>query len=227
MPSRRHLRDLSGVRCRACWLRTELCVCGAIPKLTVTTKLVLLMHAAEVKSTSNTGRLAALAFEKAEIRVRGKKDQVMTTEGIVADGSRGLLLYPDDDAVLLNEEFVSGNPGPYTLIVPDGTWRQASKVARREPGLASIQRVKLPEGPPSKYKLRVAPQAHSLSTIEAIARTIGVLEGREHQEKLETLFRLFVTRSLWSRGMLPLSQCEGLIPPEAVEAHHLRSNGLL
>jgi DTW domain-containing protein YfiP len=39
-----------------------------------------------------------------------------------------LLFYPSEDAVELDKELVAQDQKPIQLIVPDGTWRQASKV---------------------------------------------------------------------------------------------------
>lgn len=212
MPSRRPSRTEAGLRCNSCWMRTALCVCAEIPALKTDVRLVLLIHSHELKSTTNTGRLAVRAFANAEIRVRGRHGSPMNNEGLVAAGHQGLFLYPSEDAIELSHDYIRSLRGPFSLIVPDGTWRQASKVARREPGLANIQRVKLPEGKPSEYLLRLAPSLHSLSTIEAIARAMGFLEGPETQAQLEKLFRTVVKRTLWSRGALKTAQCREFLP---------------
>lgn len=177
-------------------------------------RLVVLIHKLELKSTTNTGRLAVRSFRDAEIRVRGKLDEPMSGEGIVGPGHQGLFLYPSDDAIELSHEYVRSLQRPITLIVPDGTWRQASKVARREPALAGVPRVKLPPGKPSEYFLRVAPSQQSLSTIEAIARTMGFLENAEAQVQLEKIFQLVVKRTLYSRGALKLSECREFLPED-------------
>lgn len=205
-------------------MRTELCVCADIPKLQTTAHLVLIMHAAELKATTNTGRLAAQAFPYSEIRVRGRPGEPMSTQGIVAQGHQGLLLFPSDDAVELTADYVRSFNKPITLVVPDGTWGQAAKVVKREPDLAALPRVKLPPGPPSQYQLRIAPQIENLATIEAIARAMGVIDSREAQAALEKLLEIVVKRTLWSRGMLSLERCREFIPEAAIAAHKARSN---
>ena len=66
---------------------------------------------------------------------------------------------------------------PVVLIVPDGTWRQASKVKRRVPGLTGVPCVSVSGEARLRYRLRAEAHAHGLSTIEAIARAMGILEG--------------------------------------------------
>jgi DTW domain-containing protein YfiP len=107
----------------------------------------------------------------------------------------------------LNTGFVSKLAGPVTLIVPDGSWAQTRRIVRREPALAGIPHVTLRNGPPSEYRLRLQPADGRLCTLEAIARTIGILESRDAQARLEELLRVMVERTLWSRGVLAANQC--------------------
>lgn len=181
-------------------MRELLCVCPLVPRLELATRLVVVMHWREANTTTNTGRLAALALPNSEVRVRGVAGERDVTEGIVAPGRRTLLLFPGPDAVALEPGFSDRFPGPYTLVVPDGTWRQARKVATREPSLAGALRVQLEDAGDSAYRLRRAPRTGALSTMEAIARALGVLEGPHAQAPLEALFRVMVERSLASRG---------------------------
>lgn len=198
-------------------MRSELCVCAEIPRIETKVRLVLLAHFHELKSTTNTGRLASYAFPDSEIRVRGLPDAPMKTAGIVPEGSKGLLLYPSEDAIELSAEFVKSLGGaPITLVVPEGSWRQASKVVKREPGLASLPRIKLPVAKPSEYQLRTAPNEQALCTLEAVALAMRFLDGPEAEARLTRLFQLVVARTMWSRGLLPLEQCREHIPAEAV-----------
>lgn len=206
-----------GRRCKGCGMRPVLCVCGEIPKLETDVHLVVLVHAFELRSTTNTGLLAARAFPSHEVRVRGLKDAPMDTTGLVTRERQPLLLYPSADAEVLSPALVRRFERPITLIVPDGTWRQASKVAKREAWLEGVPRVKLPEGAPTGYHLRLAPGANCMSTLEAISRAMGVIEGPQAEDALARLFKLVVERTLWSRGQLPLAQCVESIPAAAIE----------
>ncbi len=110
---------------------------------------------------------------------------------------RPVLLFPFDDAIPLAS--LSSSGAPLALIVPDGTWRQASKVKNRVSGLLDVTSVSLPPGPRSSYRLRTESHPERVSTIEAIARALGVLEGAHVQIALEAIFRLMVERTLQSR----------------------------
>ena len=209
-------RILSEHRCPGCEIRKPLCFCSLIPRITLQTRLIVLMHSSEEVLTSNSARLAVKALTNSEVRVHGRKDDRMSTVGLIEAGRQSLLLYPSLDAAELNPEFVSNLKGPVNLIVPDSNWRQTQKFVRREPGLIGIQHVRLPEGQPSEYRLRSQPNSKSLCTLEAIARAVGLLESLAAQERLEFLLRVMVERTLWCRGMLTADKCTTAgIPLEA------------
>ena len=198
-------------RCAACSMKLALCVCAFRPTLHTRTRVVLLLHATEAHKTTNTGRLAV-----------GCLPNSRTVE--VADGARtspvvegepdALLLFPGADARPLRE--VAQEPRrPVTLMVPDGTWRQARKMRTRVPGLALLPCVTLPDAPATAYRLRVEGREGGLSTLEAIAWALELLEGPAVGEALRAFQRVFVERTLWSRGALAADDVTGGIPPDA------------
>lgn len=207
-------RFLGEDRCHRCFQRLEACLCADLPRLELKTKLTLIMHAAEYKSTTNTGRLLKLAIPGCEIHLRGEKEQRFAPLELGKENA--LFLYPTPESVELTPELAASLDGPVHLIVPDGTWRQAAKVYRREPCLRVARAVRLAPGALSRYHLRKAPQPHCLSTIEATARALGVLEGAAVQKTLEDLFLLMVKRTLETRT--PDSwRAKGLVRNEAGE----------
>jgi DTW domain-containing protein YfiP len=217
MPARRKSR----FRCSICRMRQTLCICAVLPRFQLETRIVVFMHCFEAKTTTNTARLACMALPNSEIRMRGRPHQPVSGEGLQQAGGSSLVLYPSETAVELTPEYVQSLKRPITLIVPDGSWRQAARTVRREPVLNGIPNVKLPAGPTSMFQLRRAPQPHFISTFESIARSIGVLEGAEQgpkiQEALEKAFSIMVERTMWTRGLISLEKCKYPIPPEALE----------
>jgi DTW domain-containing protein YfiP len=105
-----------------------------------------------------------------------------------------------------------------TLVVPDGTWRQAGKMCRRLPWMAGLRRVALPEGPPTEYRLRAEVVAGGLATAEAIARALGILEGPAVQGEIERVLRLMVERTLLTRGSIGRHEVSGGVPND-IMAH--------
>jgi DTW domain-containing protein len=196
-----------------------LCVCALIPRIETKTRLVLFIHRAEDRKPTNTGRLATQCLANSEVFLRGHEEH--PSAALPWDpASRPLFLFPHEDAIPLAD--VAACERPTTLIVPDGTWRQASKVRKRVPGLIDVPCVWLPPGAPSRYRLRAEAHEKGLATIEAIARAMGILEGPEVQRAIEHVFHVMVERTLWVRGTLATADVTGGLP-EGAERHDPRS----
>src|SRR5690606_1960692 len=61
-------------------------------------------------------------------------------------------------------------------VLLDGTWRKARRLLYLNPVLQQLPRVALPDGLISRYRLRKAPMAGALSTIEAGVHALQALE---------------------------------------------------
>jgi DTW domain-containing protein YfiP len=200
-------RKRYNVRCLVCQMRKEICICDCIEScrrsIETSTRIIILMHHRELCRTTNTARLAQLTLPDCEIRVRGLPDTPSVTEGLIDPHRLNLLLYPTPEAQELTPELVANLKRPITLIVPDGTWGQAAKVAKREPVLQTIPHIKLPLDRASEYALRRGSEQKGVATFEAIARALGLLESQDVQRRLEALFAIMVDRTLRSRGCQP------------------------
>lgn len=200
----------------------SLCVCDFIPAITTRTRLMLVIHRTEARKPTNTGLLAAHCLTNSEIVVRGHADDP-TPPFVAPAGTLPLFLFPHPDAVPLDH--VARSEKPVTLIVPDGTWRQASKVRNRVPGFRDLTCVSLPMEAPSIYRLRSEAHEHGLATLEAIARAMGHLESMAVRSEIERVFRAMVERTLWSRGNLESDQVTGGVPRGAMR--HDPASGVL
>jgi DTW domain-containing protein YfiP len=159
------------------------------------------MHHREEHLTSNTAKLATLTLNNATIYPRGLLEAPFSLEQLKLENNvQALYLFPDDDAIELNEEFLINHPGPYHLIVPDGTWSQTMKVRRREPGLATLKCVKLSEEIKGEYKLRRGIRDDGVCTFEAIAYALEILENKMVSLDLLRQFRIMNNRVAKSRS---------------------------
>lgn len=173
------------------------------------------MHRAEDCKSTNTGRIAAACLASSEVLVRGHKERPSEPLAL-SEEVQPLLLFPFEDARPIADAARSLDERPVVLVVPDGTWRQASKVRRRVPGLAGMRCVSVSGEARLPHRLRAEAHAHGLSTIEAVARAMAVLEGEHVQQSLERVFRSMVERTLWTRGELATADVCGGIPEGAV-----------
>lgn len=189
--------------CPTCFLNRSLCLCELIPYLSLRTRLCLVVHAKELKRTTNTGRLAVKALKNSVMRVRGEEREPLDLSDLLVPEYRTVLFYPCEEAMELNEDFVSQDSRPIQLIVPDGNWRQASKVHYRHHELKNIPRVMISAPNMAQQHLRAETTPEGMATLEAIAHAMHVIEGPEVGETLMKLFYAKLERTLRGRGKLP------------------------
>jgi DTW domain-containing protein len=188
--------------CQTCFLHKDRCICAQIHRLDTKTRVCLVIHAKELKRTTNTGRLALHSLTNSEMRVRGKDTSALDLSDLLKENYHPLFLYPSEDAVELNETFVSTISKPVLLIVPDGNWRQASKVQTRHPELAGVQRVFLKKTNllTTTALLRAETTENGMATLEAIAQAMSALENPQIGSALQELYQLKLSQTLLSRG---------------------------
>ncbi|MBC7977083.1 MAG: DTW domain-containing protein, partial [Myxococcales bacterium] len=82
---------------------------------------------------------------------------------------------------------------------------------------------RLPDTGGTQYRLRAEQRAGNLSTFEAIARALCILEGSGEgdagpavEAAMMAVFHVMVDRTLWFRGAIPSAQVTGGIPPAAI-----------
>lgn len=194
-------RSKRSERCQRCRMHASLCICPEIPCYALDTRLVLVMHHREHAKPTATGPLALAALPNSELRIHGELERPLDLSDIHIPARRTLILYPGDDVPVLSRTLLAQDPRPVTLVAPDGTWRQASRMGRRLPGLGPAEMVRLPEGEASQWGIRREYHPQGLATFEAIARAFGIIESPAVQAGLEALFRLMVQRTLHSRGL--------------------------
>ena len=166
---------MSRLVCPACHRPLTLCLCALVPRLDSRTRVLILQHPSEVRHALNTARLAALGLLNAELRVGEVFEDLPAL--LNQPGYRACLLFPGEGALALPQFAEQAAEQPTLLVVPDGTWRKARKLLHCNPLLAALPRVSLEPGLQSRYRLRKAPQAGALSTIEAIVSALETLEA--------------------------------------------------
>lgn len=188
--------------CPSCFLNKARCICEQIPTLTLKTRLCLVVHAKELKRTTNTGRLAVKALTNSEMRIRGEGTEALDLSDLLNTQYRTLLFYPSDEAIDLTAEYIAADPRPVQLIVPDGSWRQASKVHYRHHELKDVPRVMIKAANLATQHLRVENTPEGMATLEAIAQAMGIIEGAAVKDALMALYTAKLEGTLQGRGTL-------------------------
>jgi tRNA-uridine aminocarboxypropyltransferase len=200
-------RSSHPLRCVGCRLHPPECICEIIGteaarlRGLVRTRVVIVLHAKERSRSTNTGFLAARLLPGCELRVRGAKDHAVDLDDLGHPDAGAALLFPAPEARVLTADPAQA---PRVLVVPDGSWRQAASMVRRDRVLSQMERVALAPGPPPGYRLRTSPRPGALCTLDAIARALALLEGTENgpamQKGLETVLDAQVQATLRMRG---------------------------
>ena len=161
------------VRCFTCWKPESHCLCGRVPRVANRTHVTILQHPRERFHAIGTARIARLGLEQVALHV----PSAPVTRSLFVDarppGAAGLL-FPGPDA----RELATLAPGerPDALVVLDGTWGQARKLYRANPWLDALPRYALAPALPTNYRIRRAPRASYVSTIEAIVAALRIVE---------------------------------------------------
>lgn len=183
-------------RCERCLRPESHCLCSLIPQLDSRTRVLVLQHPSEVAHALNTARLATLGLRNAQLVIGEVFDDLH--ELLHPPGYRPCLLFPGEGAQVLTpqpEESV-----PILLVVPDGTWRKARKLLHLNPALAALPRVTLGTVPASRYRLRKAPGADALSTLEAISHALNVIEAPQSFATLLVPFEALIEQQIAAMG---------------------------
>ena len=187
---------MSRARCERCLRPQSHCLCGLIPSLESRTRVLVLQHPSEVGHALNTARLATLGLRNAQLRVGEVFEDL--EDLLNQPGYQARLLFPGEQAQPL--QFDSAETRPTLLVVPDGTWRKARKLLHCNPLLAALPRVTLGEVTASRYRLRKAPDAAALSTLEAIVHALQTLEAPTSFEALLRPFEALIEGQIAAMG---------------------------
>lgn len=216
-------------RCPSCSLPLAVCLCAAFGPLASRIALCIVMPASESRSMSNTARLLVRWLPGTHLIVRG----LPASEAIPApalsdliDRDHAALLFPLDPdpaeraggaTTPLRTPSTSGLARALPqrpirqLIVADGTWSQARRIARRELDPLGLPRVALDRAWPSSYELRRKPSG--LCTFEAVAMALGLLDSFELAAALLERF------SRWNTYQLQVKRGSNPAEPAALAPH--------
>lgn len=162
-------------QCPRCLRPLANCLCPLITQLPSRTRVLILQHPLEARHALNTARLAALGLANSELRCAEHFDDL---ESVLNDPQwHSCLLFPGQLSQAVGEFAAAHADRPVQLVVPDGTWRKVRKLLYLNPQLRALPQVTLASLTPSRYRLRKAPMAGALSTLEAVVQALNELEG--------------------------------------------------
>lgn len=183
-------------RCPDCNRPASHCLCPLINPQPSVTQLLVIQHPDEVGHALNTARLLTLGLSNAQLLVC--EELPPAWQAWLTDPQWQVrLLFPRADAQPLNHHSC---PTPLRLVLLDGTWRKARKLVHVNPLLQHLPAVLLDNPPASRYRLRKASEPGALSTIEAAAEALHLLEPGFDREKLLRPFEALIESQISAMG---------------------------
>jgi DTW domain-containing protein YfiP len=159
--------------CYGCFKPRPLCLCRRRGRVKNRTGVIILQHRRESRHPFGTARIAALYLTNVRVEIATcTLDRKVRHAVNLPPGTA--LLYPGAGGCDLSE--LPASARPRHLLLLDGTWSQTRLLLRDNPWLSSLPRVGVTPSAPSSYRVRKAPKPGYLSTIEAIALGLQVLE---------------------------------------------------
>lgn len=177
--------------CLACGYPLVVCICPAITKTAVDTEIIILQHPTEKNRAKNTARLISLVVPDTKVIVgESAADFEQVKQQLLTRKSRETsvaVLFPSPESKVLSEVTKPALKKIQTLILIDGTWRKAKKMWQLNPWLWPLVVSRLEADTKSRYRIRKGSVAGGLSTLEAAAFALEILEDAD----TEPLYKVF------------------------------------
>jgi DTW domain-containing protein YfiP len=187
-------------RCRVCGLHQGLCVCANLPTVDLPIELLVIQHNMEKHRPTNTGRLVLHMFKNSRLIPYGGCGEPLDEAPFRRHGRRYLLLFPRAGSRTLTKEDLTPADGmPVSLVLPDGNWRQGSRIARRNRVLWEMPCLSLPPGKPGAWTIRNSKHPDRLCTAEAAIRVVEILGLRQEAANMNAMMLAINERMLGQR----------------------------
>ncbi len=196
-------------RCPTCRLAQHLCLCAELPTIPTRVRVLMIRHFKEKHKGSNSARLVDLSLPKCTLRDYGERDSSLDLEGLSGPGVA--LLFPSDGGKTLPPSEVN------TLVVVDGTWSQARRMMNRIPGLVTLPRLDVAIHATERVRMRRSPVPGRVSTAEAVAHALDLLEGPGTGAPLMALYETQVRRVWQARGRMDGVPWEQFLAQQAAD----------
>lgn len=174
------------LQCPRCLRPQSACICALAQPLQAATQVLILQHPLELQEAKGTARLLHLCLPGSRLEVGEAFDPAQLQQWLygawpgAGAPQHTLLLYPQTPEQPAALMALTGRDAPapvQRLVLIDGTWRKSRKMLYANPLLARLPRLALTDTGPAGYRIRKAPRAGQLSTLEAAALALQQLEA--------------------------------------------------
>lgn len=179
--------------CWRCRRARILCLCRHVRVVENRVEVLFLQHPNERRMPVNTARLALLSLSRARLIEGVSFQDHPEVHALLTRGDKVGLLFPSASA----RELRDAPEDLETLVILDGTWREARKMIHLSPVLRELPHYAFVPEKPSNYRIRKEPEEGFISTIEAVVQALRTLERTpERYGELLDLFDRMVDRQI-------------------------------
>lgn len=188
--------------CEKCSQVINACICAYISPIKNEVSVLVIQHPSEVKQAKGSLTLLANSLITCQVIVTDDVDNSEEFHDYLKqyDGDVALL-YPSENSELISQY---SNTKISALILIDATWKKAYRLYVTSSILQSLQQVHLPEGIESLYKIRKTRKSSALSTLEAAAHGLSLLENNINY--YDQLLKNFVRFNEFRLSFVPKAQ---------------------
>lgn len=190
------------IRCDACRLNKEHCICDYHPRVESSVSFLILMYDTEVLKPSNTGRLIADVIPDTHAFLWSRTVEEEALIAVINDEKyQPVVVFPkeyasDEHQVIEGSVSVNSDKTPLFIML-DGSWREAKKMFRKSPYLKGLPIFSFsPETLEnmdinSRYHIRKASNSTQLATAEVAARVLEINGDAINGQLLDHWFDVF------------------------------------
>jgi len=180
-------------KCYKCYRPKSSCMCKYFAPLQTETKFIILMHPKEFKKVkNNTGFFTHNNLNNSEVFIgidfseHNKINEIIQTH-------QSYILYPSDDATILNHTNPKTTNKPIAIFLIDATWACAKKIFLESKNLQKLPHLTFQTQKESQYQIKVQPQKNYLSTIESTQVVLELLTQHKIENITNTQLNDFLT----------------------------------
>jgi len=177
--------------CGECQRPLPACICTLITDIDNDIHVIVLQHPLEVKQAKGTVTMLAKSLNKCSVFIGEDFTHNSELHQLLSSyAQRVSLLYPSGHAKIIGELEKKKNERPKCLILLDGTWKKAYRIYKLNMFLHKLPHLTLPKGIEGGYQIRKTNKNSALSSLEACAHALILLEGA--CDKYQILLNNFV-----------------------------------
>ncbi|PMH41873.1 DTW domain-containing protein [Vibrio sp. 10N.286.49.B3] len=189
--------------CQQCHKSLKACICQWIKPINTQVELIILQHSTEVRRPMGTARILALSLANSTTIIGEDFSQDSKLNALLSEPDVDhYILYPGEHSVsvdsiackksdssqAVNNVTSEAMQRKVRVILLDGTWKKAFKMWQISTNLQTLPTLHLNKELVGNYRIRKAPNANSLSTVEAGYHVLTGLEPNTDFSSLITAF---------------------------------------